>query len=119
VIPKTAKGGIRVSTGEIVRPAKSAMRLMGRENRAMRMRPKDGTIAAKSPEGVEIEARLDREIIGAPCEEIGFRHEYLVDAMTPFGTAKVTMSADDSAAPCLIEEEGNDRLLVVLMPMRV
>jgi DNA polymerase-3 subunit beta len=120
VIPQTAAGGMRLLAHEIVRPATLAARLLGKHSHACVIRPKDATIAAKGLEaGAEIHARLDRELIGEPPEEVGFRHEYLVDSLKPFVGRTVTMAMDGPAAPCRIECEADGRMLVVLMPMRV
>lgn len=118
VIPNVS-GGMKLAAQELIRPATLARSLMGKSSAVVIVRPKDGIVTAKSPEGFEMEARLDRELVGEPVEQIGFRHEYLVDALTPFLGRDVTLSAADAAAPCRIEVEGDERLLVVLMPMRV
>lgn len=120
VIPESAAGGMRLLAHEIVRPATLAARLLGKDHCAVVIRPKDGTIAAKGRDlGAEIHARLDRELVGEPPEEVGFRHEYLVDSLKPFAGRTVTMAIDSPSAPCRIECESDGHLLVVLMPMRV
>lgn len=118
VIPENAKGGMKISARELMRPAALVQRLLSGNSKPIVVRPKDGTASAKDPEGTEISARLERELIAEPPEQVGFNSQYVMEGLAPFAGKNVIIAMDE-AGPNRVEVDGDDRLLVVLMPMRV
>jgi DNA polymerase-3 subunit beta len=118
-IPADAKSGMKLRPEDLIDLAELVSGVMGKDAPLLVLDMLEGTVAAKNPEGVKIEGRLAREIFGEPVSAVGFRHEYVATSLRPFIGRGVTMSLADPASPCLITAEGDERVLVVLMPMRV
>ena len=56
---------------------------------------------------------------GSDAMEIGFNARYLLDITTQLDSDSAVFRLADSGSPTLIQDEGNDSTLYVLMPMRV
>ncbi len=118
IISDKFAGGMLLDPRELTRPSTLVTRLMQDRGQWIAVRPADGTLHSKSADGIQVNARIERELVGDAIEQIGFRAQYLIDAMMPFLGQRVTMSFNGSADPAQIS--GSDpRLLVILMPMRI
>ncbi|GMQ96923.1 MAG: DNA polymerase III subunit beta [Gammaproteobacteria bacterium] len=75
-------------------------------------------VQAHNPEQEEAEDEIDVQFTGDALE-IGFNASYLLDALNAIRTDTVVMSLSDPNSSCLILEPGNDKVLYVVMPMRL
>ena len=51
--------------------------------------------------------------------EMAFNPRYFIDALNHLGTDKVVLSFVDEEKPCLVESEGEQNYLAIVMPMRI
>jgi DNA polymerase-3 subunit beta len=80
-------------------------------------------IDVQNPEVGEFRDTIEVEYDGEDVK-IGFNIEYLVDVVEHITTDKLVMSVKDGSNPCIIkpksqEEEGDERYLNVIMPVRL
>ena len=76
------------------------------------------TIQANNPEQEEAEESVAVEYAGDSIE-IGFNVSYLQDIMSVINTDSVRISLTDANSSALVEGEGEDDVLYVVMPMRL
>ena len=76
------------------------------------------TIQANNPEQEEAEEVVAVDYAGDQIE-IGFNVSYLQDIMAAIGTDSVRISLSDASSSALIEGDGADDALYVVMPMRL
>lgn len=119
VVPKSdPKGSTIASVAELTAPALATVSLLSKKGAAVALGLRDCTVRAKSPEGVEVEASFDGHVEGEPAERIGFRAQYLLDALAPFKAVTVRLAAADSASPMAITSD-DPHFMAVVMPMRL
>jgi len=76
------------------------------------------TIQANNPEQEEAEESVAVEYAGESIE-IGFNVSYLQDIMSVINTDSVRISLTDASSSALVEGDGEDDVLYVVMPMRL
>ena len=76
------------------------------------------TIQANNPEQEEAEEVVGVDYSGNQIE-IGFNVSYLQDIMAAIDTDSVRISLSDASSSALIEGDGADDALYVVMPMRL
>jgi DNA polymerase-3 subunit beta len=76
------------------------------------------TLSVSNPDSGAATEELEPDYEGPPIE-IGFNHRYLLDILGVIGGDTIQMKLADSGAPALFQKHEGDKLLVVLMPMRV
>lgn len=76
------------------------------------------TLSVNNPDSGGASEDLEPDYDGAPIE-IGFNHRYLLDVLGVLGGETVQMKLAEPGAPALFQKHEGDKLLVVLMPMRV
>lgn len=76
------------------------------------------TLSVNNPDSGGASEDLEPDYDGAPIE-IGFNHRYLLDVLGVIGGETVQMKLAEPGAPALFQKHEGDKLLVVLMPMRV
>jgi DNA polymerase-3 subunit beta len=76
------------------------------------------TVQANNPEQEEAEETVPVDYSGTQLE-IGFNVSYLQDVLGALGTESVRLSVSDANSSALIEGDGNDTALYVIMPMRL
>ena len=76
------------------------------------------TIQANNPEQEEAEESVSVDYAGDAIE-IGFNVSYLQDIMSVINTDSVRISLTDANSSALVEGEGEDDVLYVVMPMRL
>ncbi|NOX51209.1 MAG: DNA polymerase III subunit beta [Gammaproteobacteria bacterium] len=80
--------------------------------------PEQLTIQANNPEQEEAEEVVAIEFNGDNLE-IGFNVSYLLDVLNVLKTDGITLSVSDANSSALIEGNGNDAAVYVVMPMRL
>ena len=75
--------------------------------------------SVQNPDMGDASDEIDCEWRHSGTFEIGFNSKYIVECMDVLGSGMVTMHFSDPGAPCLMCNESDGNLLIVLMPMRV
>lgn len=76
------------------------------------------TLTVVSPEAGTAKEELAATYSATPLE-IGFNAKYLIDITSQIESKDVRFLLSDSGSPTVVEDTGDDRVLYVLMPMRV
>jgi len=120
VIPKRNDKVLHVEIGSFVKAIRKAsiMSKEGTNTVLLKVEPKTMTVSSSNPGLGEARDVVDIEYGGEPTK-IGFNARYLTDAVSAFGSDKVTLSFLDAISPVIVTNNGGRDHICVLMPMRL
>jgi DNA polymerase-3 subunit beta len=120
VIPNRNDKVLHVETGSFVKAIRKAsiMSKEGTNTVLLKVEPKTMTVSSSNPGLGEARDVVEIEYGDEPIE-IGFNARYLTDAISAFGTDKVTLSLRDAISPVIVTNNGDQDHICILMPMRL
>ncbi len=120
VIPRDSDKTIHAATDELKQTLSRASILSNEKYRGIRLRLSPGqlTAIANNPEQEQAEDVMAVDYVGEELE-IGFNVNYLLDALQAIDQDQVVIHLSDPNSSILIQPEGDDTSLYVVMPMRL
>ena len=120
VIPSANDKRATIDTEALARAVDRVATISSERGRAVKLSLADGAMALSvtNPDAGEAREEIDIDYDGAPIE-IGFNHRYLLDVLGVIAGDTVQTKLADAGSPALFQKHEGDKLLIVLMPMRV
>lgn len=120
VIPQGNDKVLLVDREDFTKAVDRVSTVSSERGRAVKLSLTDGqlVLTVNNPESGMATEELVAEYDAAPLD-IGFNSKYLLDIAGQVGSENVRFRLSDAGSPTLIEDTADERLLYVLMPMRV
>ncbi len=120
VIPKNNDKVLLVEREDFTRAVDRVSTVASERGRAVKLSLSEGmlVLTVNNPESGMATEELAADYEAAPLD-IGFNSKYLLDIAGQVGSEAMRFRLSDAGSPTVVEDTGDERLLYVLMPMRV
>ena len=120
VIPRGNESTLKIDTGIFAAAVDRVATISAEKSRSVKMTLEADTLTltVNNPESGQAVEEISVDYGDEPLE-IGFNARYLLDILGQIETDEAVFRFADSAAPSLVEDDGETGALYVLMPLRV